>query len=96
MTQIFKIKKAANKYVNWLSTNNYEEIKEIQLFPILDYIHRLPLREQRVIDFYYLQDKTYDEIAYLLDVHRERVRQIKDLAMHKLRHMLQHKYRFIF
>ncbi|MCD4683792.1 MAG: RNA polymerase sigma factor RpoD/SigA [Bacteroidales bacterium] len=51
-------------------------------------IKTLPIKEQKVLDYYYglnEQSKTLVEIAQILDISRERARQIKEKAIHRLR-----------
>ena len=51
-------------------------------------IKTLPIKEQKVLDYYYglnEQSKTLVEIAQILDISRERARQIKEKAIRRLR-----------
>ena len=59
-------------------------------------IHRaidtLPEREQKILMMYYCENKTLEEIGKEFGVTRERVRQIRDLSLRKLRHPTLQKW----
>lgn len=59
-----------------------EELRE-EIFQVL---HQLPPREQFVIEERFLRDKTLEEVAGTLNVCRDRVRQIENKALRRLRH----------
>lgn len=49
-------------------------------------LNTLPPRARSVIEFLFMEDRTFDEVAIMFGVSRERIRQIRETALGMLRH----------
>lgn len=66
--------------------DNVFAIYEVHIDELRNKVDQLPDREKKILSLYYHEDKTLEAIGQIFGVTRERIRQIKMLALRRLRH----------
>lgn len=77
---------------DWAESPDYNIIQETQANELMRILSRLPQKEQEIITMYYWiwkeREYSLEEIAWFLDISRERVRQIRNKTLKRLKHTM--------